>query len=144
MKMINFSKNLFLLTFLIVNYNLFSQDTQIVLNSLQGKWSMCRSAKSRTYCGPNPNEQKCDYQIQIKEDEFVLFQNNKEVDYGKFELEHHYDQVFITRFYSSSSDEIFEILDVNNILLFYEENEEYFFFMEAKQDHQRICSLKKI
>ncbi|WP_108808972.1 hypothetical protein [Aquimarina spinulae] len=144
MKMINFSKNLLLLALLIINYNVFSQNTQIVLNSLQGKWLMCKRVQPRAYCGPNLNKEKCDYQIEIKEDGFILYQNNKEVDYGEFELEHHYDHVYIVYFYSFLSDEIFELLDDDVTLHFKENNKEHFFVMPHKHDYQRMCSLKKI
>ncbi|MEW7290104.1 hypothetical protein [Aquimarina sp. 2304DJ70-9] len=130
--------------FFLIHYFSFSQNAQTITGELQGKWLMCKNDPVLEHCITCPNSQRCDYQIQIKGEEYILHKENKKVDDGKFEIEHNHDQIYTAFFYSSLSDEIFEVLDVNTILLYRNPNGEFFFYMKHKEHGQRQCSLKRI
>jgi len=102
--------------FLISGFS-FSQNTNMIIQSLQSDWDLCNYRTNKRYCETNSNRLDCNYQIKFTENQFILFQESREIDTGNFEIEYHYDDVFFINFYSSSNDKVLGLLGTDTIKL---------------------------
>jgi len=123
-------KEVSILIILLVSSFSFSQDTLDIMNALQSNWDLCKPIKNIHHCETSTHRVDCSFQINFKENQFILYKEATKIDIGTYEVEHHYDEVFFMKFYSSLKNEISKLLGTDTVRLLDKEDGDFALFVE--------------